>query len=280
MTKLALARAGALHWRCDADAGRDAGLRAGRRGSRPRSTPADTAWMIAATALVLMMTHPGPRAVLLPAWCARRTCSPPWRRRWPRWRSARCSGWSIGYSLAFTGDGAGDRHVRARVPARHGHERDQPARQDHPGIAVHDLPDDLRDHHRGAGRRLGRRPHALLGLSLVRRAAGCCWSMCRSRIGCGAAASSAAPACSISPAALVVHLNAGVAGLVAAYVLGTRRGYGTRQPRALRSVARGDRHRPAVGRLVRLQRRLGARRQFARRLSRSSRRISPPAPAR
>ena len=39
-----------------------------------------------------------------------------------------------------------------------------------------------------------------------------------------------------------------------------------RQSRALRSVAGGDRHRPALGRLVRLQRRLGARRRFARRL--------------
>ena len=64
----------------------------------------------------------------------------------------------------------------------------------------------------------------------------------------------------------VVHLNAGVAGLVAAYVLGKRHGYGTGQFRAVRPVAGGDRHRSAVGRLVRLQRRLGARRQFARRL--------------
>ena len=37
----------------------DAGSRAGARRSRPRSTPADTAWMIAATGLVLMMSIPG-----------------------------------------------------------------------------------------------------------------------------------------------------------------------------------------------------------------------------
>ena len=61
---------------------------------------------------------------------------------------------------------------------------------------------------------------------------------------------------------LVVHLNAGVAGLVAAYVVGNAPRLRQRKPRAVRSVARGDRHRPVVGRLVRLQRRLGARRQF------------------
>ena len=44
----------------------DIGGSARVRQRRPaRSTAADTAWMIAATALVLMMTHPGPRAVLL-----------------------------------------------------------------------------------------------------------------------------------------------------------------------------------------------------------------------
>ena len=64
----------------------------------------------------------------------------------------------------------------------------------------------------------------------------------------------------------VVHLNAGIAGLVAAYVLGKRHGYGTDNFAPYRPVAGRDRHRPAVGRLARLQRRLGARRQLARRL--------------
>src|SRR6266404_1929136 len=50
----------------------------------------------------------------------------------------------------------------------------------------------------------------------------------------------------------VVHLNAGIAGLVAAYVLGKRQGYGS------------DQHGSALGRLVGFQRRLGTRRQFAR----------------
>ena len=77
----------------------------------------------------------------------------------------------------------------------------------------------------------------------------------------------------------VVHLNAGIAGLVACYRARRAARLRHRQSRALRSVARGDRHRPALGRLVRLQRRLGARRRLARRLRHRRRRISRPAPA-
>ena len=46
---------------------------------------------------------------------------------------------------------------------------------------------------------------------------------------------------------LVVHLNAGVAGLVAAYVVGKRRGYGSENLSPLRSHVGGGRHRPACG---------------------------------
>ncbi len=51
--------------------------------------------------------------------------------------------------------------------------------------------------------------------------------MCRSRIGSGAAASSATAGVLDFAGGTVVHLNAGVAGLVAAYVIGARHGYGS-----------------------------------------------------
>jgi ammonia channel protein AmtB len=57
-------------------------------------------------------------------------------------------------------------------------------------------------------------------------ACGRCWSTARSRTGCGAAASSAAGVLDFA-GGTVVHINAGIAGLVAALVLGKRKGYGT-----------------------------------------------------
>ena len=63
----------------------------------------------------------------------------------------------------------------------------------------------------------------------------------------------------------VVHINAGVAGLVGAFVLGKRVGFG-KEPMAPHSLTHDhDRRLAAVVRLVRLQRRLGARSQRLRR---------------
>ena len=128
-----------------------------------------------------------------------------------------------------------------------GMDVDQPARQDHPGNAVHDLPDDVRDHHGGAGRRLGRRSHALLGLRVVRGRLAA-RRLCADRaLGLGRRLPRQARACSISPAAPSCISTPASPASSPRYVLGTRHGYGTRQSRAVRSVARGDRHRPACG---------------------------------
>ena len=62
----------------------------------------------------------------------------------------------------------------------------------------------------------------------------------------------------------VVHLNAGVAGPRCGLRAWCPARLWQRQLGAIRSHARGDRHRSAVGRMVRLQRWLGARRQLAR----------------
>ena len=57
----------------------------------------------------------------------------------------------------------------------------------------------------------------------------------------------------------VVHINAAVAGLVGAFMIGKRIGYGKEAVHAALADADDGRRRAAVGRLVRLQRRLGAR---------------------
>ena len=103
-------------------------------------------------------------------------------------------------SLAFTGDGACigtlDRVFLDGMTL----ESISPLAKTIPESAVHDLPDDLRGHHGGAGRRLGRGSHALLGVSLVLRAladAGLCADRA---LGLGRRLPRQ-PACSISPAA-------------------------------------------------------------------------------
>ena len=66
-----------------------------------------------------------------------------------------------------------------------------------------------------------------------------------------------------------IHVNAGIASLAAVLVLGKRKGWPHGGPPAALDAARDDRHRHPVVRLVRLQRRLGARAPTARRRRRS-----------
>ena len=63
----------------------------------------------------------------------------------------------------------------------------------------------------------------------------------------------------------VVHINAAVAGLVGAFMIGKRVGYGREAFTPHSPDADHGRCRAAVGRLVRLQRRLGARSRQQRR---------------
>ena len=74
----------------------------------------------------------------------------------------------------------------------------------------------------------------------------------------------------------VVHINAGIAGLVCALVLGKRVGYGTDNMAPYNLGLRGDRRVAAVGRLVRLQRRLRGRAPTAAPAWRWRSRRSPP----
>ena len=193
----------------------------------PKIDAADTAWMISATALVLMMTIPGLAlfycgmvrkknvlATMAQSLLCAALCSVLWA--------------VIGYSLAFSGEGTIIGNLDRLFLRGIGLDDDRIRRQDHPGNAVHDLPDDLRDHHGRAGRRA------------------------RSRTACGSPPSCGsrslwmfivyvpiahwvwgggflhdAPGLLDFAGGTVVHLNAGIAGLVAAYVVGKRYGYGS-----------------------------------------------------
>ena len=83
------------------------------------------------------------------------------------------------------------------------------------------------DHHGGAGGRLGRGPHALLRLPLVLGAVADL-RLCADRaLGVGRRLPWGAAGVLDFAGGTVVHINAGIAGLVAALLLGPRRGYGT-----------------------------------------------------
>ena len=154
------------------------------------------------------------------------------------------------------------RHAGADFPARHRARYGLAAGQDHPRKPVHALPDDLRHHHGGAGGGLGGGPHALLGVSAVLRlvaAAGLCADRAlglgrrlprrlrhdrfRRRPGGASQCRHRRPGC-------------GLRHRCAARLW-------QREPVAVQPGAGGDRHRPVVGRLARLQRRPVLWRQWA-----------------
>ena len=154
---------------------------------------ADTAWMIGATGLVLMMTIPG-LALFYAGMVRKKNVLATMAQSLAATFLVSILWAVVGYSLAFTGEGAFigtlERIFLQRCDAR----CSLAAGEDDSRKPVHDLPDDIRHHHSRAGRRLGRRSSAVSLHSCCSAHSGCCWSMCRSRIGCGAADSSAATA--------------------------------------------------------------------------------------
>ena len=129
----------------------------------------------------------------------------------------------LGYTLVFAGDGAVDRDARPRVAARHdGMDAISPFAKTIPEALFMLYQMTFAVITVGAGRRLGRRPHAVFGLSCGLPRSGSSSSTCRSPIGSGAAAFSPAAGVLDFAGGTVVHLNAGVAGLVARYRAGQR----------------------------------------------------------
>ena len=127
--------------------------------------PAATAWLLASTALVLLMTPglaifyggmvrtTGVLNMIMMSFIAIPLVTVAWLL--------------FGYTLAFSGDERrrADRRPRAR---RHGGHRPRHRARFGPRTAVRHLPADLRDHHRRAGQRRDRRPRQVLRLDGVR----------------------------------------------------------------------------------------------------------------
>ena len=143
--------------------------------AEPTVNKGDNAWMLTSTVLVLLMTIPGPGAVL-------------WRSRplqehalgadagvLHRLHRHRCSGSLYGYSLAFTGgsDFIGGFSKAFLIGRDPGHEGgDLQRRRQHLRAGLHLLPDDVRVHHPCPHRRRLRRAHEVLGDRAVRSALG------------------------------------------------------------------------------------------------------------
>ncbi len=162
---------------------------------------ADTAWMITATALVLMMTLPG--LALFYSGMVRKKNVLATMAQTPR--RGCCWSRSCGSSSATASPSPATAPVIGTLDRVFlngiGDGLDQPAGEDHPGSAVHALPDDLRGHHGGAGRRArsptacGSRPSCWFCALL---AAG---GLCAARaLGVGRRLPRRRTACSISPA--------------------------------------------------------------------------------
>ena len=169
----------------------------------------------------------------------------------------------VGYSLSPGRQRRLDRQLRRRS-CLEGH-RHRSVEDGGGRLADDRVPRDVRRHHAGADHRRHRRPHEVLGLGGVRRRSGCC--SCTSpvvQVGASAAGSAERGALDFA-GGTAIHINAGIAALAAVLVLGKRKGWPHEGHAAALAAARDARHRHPVVRLVRLQRRLGARRQRPRR---------------
>ena len=158
----------------------------------------------------------------------------------------------VGYSLAFAaGQQLDRRHARASSCAASALEPQGTI----PHLLFMAYPGHVRDHHRGADLRRDRRAHALLGLRRVHLRCGRWSSTARSRTGSGAAAGWPTWARSTSPAAPSCTSTPRVAALVAAIVVGKRQRLSVVVAAAAQRAVHAARRRPALVRLVRLQRR-------------------------
>ena len=221
----------------------------------------DTAWILTSTALVLFMTIPGLAlfyaglvrvknvlSVLMQCFAITCLVSMLWFavRLQPRLRrtAASLNQWMGGFDNLFMSNVDREQHER--------HDS---------GNRVCHVPDDLRHHHPGADRRRLCRAHEILGDAAVFSAI---WltvvyaPVCHWVWGGGWLADMGLLDFA---GGTVVHVNAGVSAIVAAMVLGNRKGFGDVAHAAAQHDHDRDRRRDALGRLVRFQCRQCARGQ-------------------
>ena len=190
--------------------------------------------MLASTALVLMMTIPG-LALFYGGMVRKKNVLATLMQSFAITCLVTVLWMIAGYSLAFTPGGSFIGGLIACSCLRHGlHRRRQGEKLtvSHlaptiPESVYYDLPDDLRDHHAGADRRGLRRPHEVLGDAVVHGPVVAARLLADRAHGVGTDRLARRPHGVLDFAGgTVVHINAGIAGLVCALVLGKRIGYG------------------------------------------------------
>ena len=183
------------------------------------------AWMIVATALVLMMTTPA-LALFYGGMSRSKSVLNMMMMSYISLGIVGIVYVLWGWSMAFAGDDVGSLFANPF---------DAWALKDVPWEQLHrwrDVPDDVRRHHGGAHLGCDRRPRQALGLDPVRAALGHARATSRSPTRCGPPVSGSSPSTSSAQdyaGGTVVHINAGIAGLVLALIIGKRVGFG-REP--------------------------------------------------
>ncbi len=217
----------------------------------PAISAADTAWMIVATALVLMMTIPG-LALFYSGMVRRRTCWRRWRRASRRSPLFRFSG-RVRLLAGLCRRRTVARNARSPVPRGHDHGQRHPAAKTIPEalfmlyqmtfaiITVALVAGSVADRIRFSAYLL-----FSIGWFVFVYVPLAHWIWGGGFLGSIGVLDFAG--------GLVVHLSAGIGGPGRGKGPGTAPRLWQRESVAVRSVARGGRHRLVVGRLVRLQR--------------------------
>ena len=223
----------------------------------PKLDSGNTAWMLTATALVLFMTIPG-LALFYGGMVRKKNVLSTMMQSFAITALMTIIWMVAGYSLAFAPGAAVHRRAGQDVPQRRGCERtDRRSRRKYSGNRVRDLPDDLCHHHPGPDHRCLCRSHEVLRDAVVHGHLVAGGVRTDYSLGVGRHGGWLFTKGILDYAGgTVVHINAGIAGLVVAIVLGKRVGYGKEADGAAQPGADHHGRCHAVGGLVRLQRRL------------------------